>query len=454
LAIKKIDATRGPLIPLIFAYTVPLILTTVVQDFFNTVDKAVLGNMADTTAVAAVGATGTITTLIINGFVGLSSGASIVLARYIGQRNAEKMRRTIDTSIASGFLFGILVALLGIFLAPLFLHLTNCPAECYDGALLYIRIYISAAPATLLYNYGSAILRTLGDTRRPLNYIMISGVANAGLNVILCFILPQKVAAVAIATAAAKIIAASLVLRRLCRFEDDSARVSLHRLQVSSEAFSQILRFGVPSSITKLIFPLANLQIVPAINSYGVEAIAGNSAAASINSMSSAVVTGFASTTDTFMGQNIGAENRDRVKRSFWYCLGLSTVIAGTLGVLLTLTGRLWIGLIVGFESVEAIAYGITRMWHVSMAMFINASLNVLLHALMAYGYPIFGSISSIVFTLAFRVLWMQVIYPLNQTFSMVMLCFTVSWTLNLIFYIIAVAVIYRRYDRGLYKKI
>ena len=450
---RNVDATRGPLFSLIFVYTIPLIISTIMQHMFEIVDKAVLGNMADTVAVASVGATSSITSLIINGFVGLSTGTSIVLARFIGQKNEEKIRTTIDSSLLASIGFGVVVALLGIFLAPMFLRLTGCPSECYDGALLYIRIYISAAPATLLYNYGSSILRALGDTRRPLTYIMISGVVNLILNVILCIVLPQKVAAVAIATVASKVIGAVLVVNRLCHFEG-VARVTLRKLRFTFEALGRILRFGIPSAISNLVLPLANLQIVSAINSFGVDAVAGQSASSSINNIAHAVTGGFGSATTVFMGQNIGAEQPERVKKSFWYCLGLGSVIGGLFGYLTILTGRFTLGLVVGFGATAAIEYGLIRMFYVAQFMWVNGIVNVLGSSLHAYGYPFFGSISSILFTLGFRIFWMQLIYPMNPTFNMVMACFTVSWFLNMTFYAVSVAIITRRYNKGIYKKI
>ncbi|MBR2354363.1 MAG: MATE family efflux transporter [Clostridia bacterium] len=450
---KKIDATKGPLVRLIFVYTIPLILSTIMQHLFEIVDKAVLGHMADTAAVASVGATSAITSLIINGFVGLSTGTSIVLARYIGQKNKEKIRTTIDTSLISGVGFGIVVAMLGILLAPVFLNLTNCPAECYEGALIYVRIYIAAAPATLLYNYGSAVLRTLGDTKRPLYYIIVAGVVNVVLNVILCLILPQKVAAVAIATAASKIIGSVLVVNRLCHFED-GARVNLRRLKFTFSALGGILKFGVPTSISNLVYPLANLQITSAVNSFGIDAVAGNSASGSIANMAHAITGGFGTAATTFMGQNIGAEQPSRVRRSLLWCFVFSVGIGGAVGLAVHLTGEFWTGLIVGFSSTKAIEYAMVRSFWVTQLMFINGANAVSSHALQAYGYPVFTSINSIVFTLGFRVLWMQVFYPMNPTFNMVMMCFAVSWTLILAFNSVAVAIVTHRYNKGIYKKI
>ena len=451
---KKVDATQGPLLKLIFSFAIPLMLTTIAQDLFNIADKAVLGNMAGNTAVAAVGATGTITSLIINGAVGLSTGTSIVLARFIGQKNEKNIRTTIDTALLTSVMLGVIVAVAGVILAPFFLTATNCPKECYDGALLYIRIYISAAPFTLLYNYSAAILRTLGDTQRPLMYIITGGIVNVVLNVILCLILPQKVAAVAIATVASKIISAFLATRRLCRLED-STRVSIPKMRFDLKSFALIFRFGIPVSVSNMILPFANLQIVSAINSFGVDAVAGFSASSSAGSIIGAIAAGFGSATTTFMGQNIGAKNVDRVKKSFWYSLGLNVLISGALGVLVFLSGRFWIGLIIGFDATAAIEYGMIRMFYVTLFMFISAANRSFNGALQAFGYPFLTSVSNIVFSLGFRILWMQLIYPKSPTFSMINACFTVSWTLNMIFYGIFFACVYTRYvKKGICKTI
>jgi Na+-driven multidrug efflux pump len=306
--------------------------------------------------------------------------------------------------------------------------------------------------AALLYNFGAAILRAMGDSQRPLFYITVGGIANVILNVILCLVLPQKVAAVAISTVVSKIISGGLVLHRLCTMEGER-RVSLKKIRFDLAAFGNIIRFGIPTSISSLLYPIANLQVVPAINSFGVEAVAGNSASAHIYNIVGSF-NGFANTTTVFMGQNIGAGHRDRVKKTFWYCLGFGILIALTIGTLAYQSGEFWLGLILGTSSHEAIGYGMIRMFYLTQFLFINLANSVLIHALQAYGYPIFGSISSIAFTLGFRIFWMQVIYPKYPVFDSVMACFVVSWTLNMIFNAVFVAIFYRRYNKGIYKKI
>ena len=452
---KKVDATQGSMLKSIFTFAIPMILATIAQDLFTVADKAVLGQIAGSTALASVGATGAVTSLIINGAVGISSGTTIVLARFWGQKNEEKIRSTIDTALMTGVGLGVIVAILGFFLAPLFLTMTKCPAECFDGALLYIRIYLSAAPITLFYNYGASVLRTIGDTQRPLIYILIGGAVNVVLNVILCFILPQKVAAVAIATVASKLVSGSLVLRRLCHLEEDYARVVIPKMRFDLPSFSRIFKFGVPTAISNIVLPLGNLQITTAINSYGVAAIAGNSAAISVAAVGSAFAAGFSSATSTFMGQNIGAKKRDRARTAFWCSSAMNVLITGSMGVLLYLTGRIWLGMIVGFEQAADIDYGMIRLSYVCLTLFVHAINSSMGGAIQAFGYAGIRSISNISFNLGFRVIWMQFIYPLNQTFGMVMQCFLVSWLLNMLFYAVLLSIIYPRYvKKGICKKV
>lgn len=451
---KKVNATEGNLTKQIFAYTIPLVLSTMLQNLFNVADKAVLGHMAGTVAVASIAATGTVSSLIISGAVGLSTGAAIVLARFVGARNEKNIRSTIDTSLITALIFGIIIAIAGFFLTPIFLNATDCPEVCFKGAMLYMRITLSIAPATLLYNYGASILRTLGDTQRPLIYVAISGVINVVLNIVLCLILPQKEVAVAIATNAATLISAFLVLRRLCRI-DDIGRVQLSKIRFDFASFKKIFRFGIPASISSLVLPLGNLQITAAINSYGPSAMAGQSAALSVENFIHAFVTGFGSAAMTFIGQNLGAQNTERVKKSFWYCLIYNFLISGSLGVLIYLTGEFWIGLVIGGDAAEAIHFGMLRMGHVSLFEFLYAISVVLTSVLKAFGYPMLTSITNIAFNLGFRVFWMQFIYPLKPEYSTIMLCYTVAWILNLLFYAIFTTFVYGKYVKtGICKKI
>lgn len=429
-----------------------MILTTLIQTLFNAVDIAVLGNMADTRAVAAVGATTTIVHLIIDAFVGISSGAKIVLSRLIGRNDEKELHRTIDTSIILAVGFGIIISIAGIAFSPFFMRWVDCPTECFDDAVIYLQIYLASAPAILLYNYGSAVLTSAGDTRRPLYFAIASGLLNVVLNIVLCLVLPNKVVAVAIATAASQVLSAVLVMIRLCRL-DGIMRVRISRIRFNFKSCMQLLRFGVPLSLQTLIYPLANLQIASAINSHGVACMAGNSAASTVEQMTAAFRNAFSASTATFIGQNLGAEKPDRVRKSLWYNLGLALLINTAVSLTVLFTNEYWIHIFLK-DDMSAVEYALTRN-DMLMAALPFAVVNAVLgSAIQAFGYPICSTINSVAWVLGFRALWMTAIYPSHPTYANLILCFAVSWGLTMICNIVIFTFVYIRYKKGKYKRI
>ncbi len=454
LKAKSIDATEGALLPKIFQYALPLVLSTLIQQLFNAIDIVVLGNMADEVAVASVSATNSVVSLLVTSFVGIASGARVVLARQIGARDHENVRKTTDTSLILSIAIGIVIAILGFNVAPWFLDITNCPTDCFNGALLYIRIYVIAAPFILFYNFGAAVLNAAGDTQRPLYYVMIGGVTNVILNIILCIFLQQKVVAVATATAVSQIICAGLVALRLLRM-DGPCRVIIEKMRFSGKALGSILRYGLPMMLTNALFPLSNLQITSAVNAFDVAGTAGNGAASTIENIITATSGPFATTAATFIGQNIGANKPDRVKKSFYQCLALSAVIGGIVGAIAFFTGKFWLGLIVGFDEAEAIKFGLVRMSCTSLFYFVACINNIYGSALQAHGYSTLSAVNSIFSVFVFRIIWMQGIYPFYadhptyERFFMVTFCFLVSWLIRMVINLVAFPIIRARYNRG-----
>ena len=443
---KKIDATQGAFIPLIISFVLPLILMTLIQKLFNAVDIAVLGKMADTAAVAAVGATGTITALIVDSFFGISTGAKILFSRAVGKNDPDELQKTLDSSLSIASALGIIIAILGLILSPSLLRLVDCPAECFDDAVLYTRIYLLASPVNLIYNFGAAILTSWGDTRRPLYYAIAAGLTNVVLNVLLCLILPQKVMAVAIATAASQLICAMLVIHRLCHMEG-AVKLKLRAIRPHAATTGRIFYLGVPIMLVNLIYPLANLQIAAAINSYGVAAVAGNSASATVEQMLAACRLSFGNASATFVGQNLGANKPDRVRDSLLHILWIGALLTLLCGTLLVLTAPMWLKLFLGNDTV-AIEYALTRARIMLQFQFISTTVSILSQALHAFGYPIFGTLNSIVWILGFRTFWMTVIYPRVLTYQNLILCFVVAWICTLVCYVIILSVIVRRYRR------
>ncbi|MBQ9760611.1 MAG: polysaccharide biosynthesis C-terminal domain-containing protein [Clostridia bacterium] len=452
MKISRVDATQGSLVRSIFIYAIPLFLTTLLQQLFNAVDLAVLGNMANTTAVASVGATGQITGLMLQFFVGLASAVKIILARQIGARDREGAERTVGMSLILPVAFGLLVALVGVIMAPTFLTWTNCPTDCIDGAVVYLRLYIVAAPAILLYNFGSSVLTASGDTQRPLYYMAACGLLNVVLNIVLCLILPEKVAAVAIATASSQVLGAALVWLRIFRM-DGICKATWSRIRWNTQALQSILRFGIPLVISNILYPVCNLMIQTNINAIGVSAIAANSAATTLETLVTGFNGAFASTVTAFMGQNIGAQKLDRVKKSFFYCLTFGFLLTFAFSTFFYLTGDFWLGFILT-DDAQAYEYAYIRMQCVLMIYAVGTINSCCSHAIQAFGYPLYGSVTSIVCVFGFRTVWMQWVYPyFAPSFFHLMICYTLSWGLLFLFSTIGFAVYYRRFLKGKYRK-
>ena len=452
LRAPKIDATKGPIIKAMLIYALPIMLSTIVQDLFNTIDMIVLARMADSVAYASVGATSSITTLIVNSFFGLSTGVKIMLSRYYGAKDEENARKTVNTALRSSFLLGVVIAVLGVAFAPMFLNVVNCPEECIRGATLYIRLYVAAAPAILVYNFGAAIIRSFGDSQRPLYYILFCGVVNIVLNVILCLILPQKVMAVAIATVVSQILGAFLVVRRLCML-DGIGRLDLKNLSFSGPLFGKILRYGFPVALSSSLYPLANLQIQSALNSFGVSAIAGSTAAHTLEKIPSAVAGGFSATAIAFVGQNVGAEKPERVKKTIIHALWLATFIATVASLFLYFTADIWLAIIQPNDPMAS-DYAKIRMRYLLLFYGLMGLIRVCSGIIQAFGYTVLNTVASLTTVLGFRTVWMTFLYPHFPTFHVLMQCFTVSLIFRCAVYIVFFLAVYRRYKKGKYARI
>jgi putative MATE family efflux protein len=430
--IKNVDMLNGNLLGAILRFAVPIFLIGLIQNLFNSVDMVVLGQMANTEAVASVGATGVILGLLVNVFLAISQGAKVVLARYLGANEEERVKKAVSTSMITGLLLGILSTVIGMALAKPFLILTDCPADCMEGALLYMRIYIAAAPAIMLYNFGTSVLTVSGDSQRPLYYMIAAGLLNVVLNFVLCLILPQKVVAVAVATVAAQVLGAILVLRRLSRVQG-SCHFTFRRLSWSKSSFGRLMSNGLPMALNSALYPIANLQIQSATNSFGAAVIAGNAASASVEGLvGSACGSPFGAAATTFVGQNLGAGKKDRVKKSILYCMTLGVGIAALLGALCYLFSAPLASLYVG-DDAAAIAAAQIRMRYVLLPYFICCAFGLVNHVIQSFGYASFTAAVNVICVVLFRVFWMAVIYPLDPGFDMICLCYLVSWCLTLL---------------------
>lgn len=452
LSIKRIDATQGPLLPQIIRYGLPLLFSTLVQNLFNSIDIAVLGNFADTSAVAAMGASSSTNKVLLYLFLGIATGGGVILARALGAHDSDKVQRTVDTSVLFAFFGGLILAALGWVLSPLFMTWTGCPSDCFDGAVLYIRIYLTAAPAILLQNFGCTILNTSGNTKSPMVFMILGGSLKVVLNILLCLLLPNKVLAVGLSTALSQILWAVLSIRRL-QSGKDPVRLDIHNMKFDPHVLGQLLAQGIPISLYRVLFPLSDLQIQSAVNSFGSAVVAGNSAASSIESIIYAFTATLGSACTVFMGQNLGAEQPDRVRRSFWTCIILNLTVTSALAAGFFFSGRFWLGLLLP-ESPESIDYAMIRMSFL-LRQYVICGMNCVLGpALQAFGYSLLNSLNSIVFVLVFRVVWMAFVYPQFLNYNCLIACFLVSWCLVMVTNMVMCAVVFRRYRKGLYKRL
>ena len=450
---KNVDIVNGDLFKSIIIYAIPIMFIKLIQSLFNSVDIIVLGNVADTNAVAAVGATGPIISLIVDTFFGISAGARIVLARLVGEGSVMRVKKTVSTSLITATALGTVIAIVGIVFAEWFLVVSKCPAECFAGAKIYVQLYVAAAPAILIYNFGTAVLNVSGDTRRPLYYMMISGLVNVILNVILCLVLPQKVAAVAIATAVSQILGAFLIMRRVCTM-DGICRFSFKEIYFSKSAFRKIMYNGIPIGITHAFYPFSNLQIQSQINALGPAVMAGSTAMANLEGIVSAIVSApYSMAASVFAGQNLGAKKNDRVKKSIIYCLGISVGLGIVLAILSIWFTKPLAALYVAGDEAAVVAALIRRKY--ILGMYFIACFNGIMSAILqAFGYSIFTTANTIFSVLLFRIFWTGVVYPSYQNFDCLCLCFTVSWTLTAIFNTAFFFYVYKfKFKKGKIKK-
>lgn len=452
---RNIDFTEGRLLPLLISYCIPLVFAGLVQTMFSAADMAVLGafdKSADSSAVGAIGATGAIIGLLVNSMIGLSGGTNVLLARAVGAKDDERSQRIVGSSLTLSVVIGFAIIGVGMLAAPWLLDITNCPDNSYKGALTYLYIYVAASPAILIYNFGSAIIRVSGDSRSPFIYILISGVVNVVLNLILCVILDEKVAAVGIATLVANVVGAALTVVHLLKLKDGPCRVDIRNLKVSGDEIKNIVLLGLPNAFTSALYSISNLQIQSAINAFGSSASAGNNASAQVETFVSTLVTAVSTTAMVAVGQNIGAKKKDRVKQSIVLSVIMNTVVSITLGYTALAFGKPLLRIFVPNDAL-AVDIGRVRLACLLSIYFIMAIDNTISSSVRAFGNTLLPMLNSVVTVIVFRTVWMNLIYP-NMTFVgdpvkdifNVYECYIISWILSFAVQIVIFFAVYKRY--------
>ena len=426
----QIDMVNGPLASKILFFALPLMLSSVLQLLFNAADVVVVGRFAGSQALAAVGSTGSLINLLVNLFMGLSIGTNVVVAKDLGAGRQDSASRSIHTSITLSLCGGVVLTFLGIALCRQFLVLMQSPPDVIDLATLYMRIYFCGMPANMLYNFGAAILRAQGDTRRPLYFLTAAGIINVCLNLIFVIALDMSVAGVALATIIAQYISATLVLITLTR-EEGPLRLDLKKLRLDPAVVGRIARVGLPAGMSSIVFSLSNVVIQSAINSFDSTAIiAGNSAGTNIDGFLYVSMNCFYQAAMTFTSQNYSAGKSKRVDRTLAICLlfgGIAGLIGGNL---VYLFGEQLAGLYAPGQP-EVIAATITRMKITSTVYFLCGMMEIPTGTLRGLGYSIAPMVVSMVGACGTRLLWVATIFQLNKTPEMLYLSYPISWGLT-----------------------
>lgn len=427
---RRMDMLSGTLWDKILLFALPLAASSILQQLFNSVDLAVVGRFASSPAeaTAAVGCNSPVINLIVNLFTGVSVGANVVIANHLGAGKKEDAGRSVHTAMLLSAIGGILLMAVGLIAAQPLLTVMGTPADVLEGAVLYLRIYSLGLPFIMVFNFGSAILRSIGDTKRPLVCLIATGALNACLNMFFVIVFHLDVAGVAIATVLANAVSAALVVFFLTR-EKSEVRFDLRRLAIHSQDLIPILKVGIPAGIQSMLFSVSNVIIQSVTNSYGTAAVAGSAVAVNFESFSNFVTTSFNQAAITFTGQNLGAGKYDRCRRVFRLCMTYTLVLTGLFG-LVTVIWRASFASIFTADSM-VIEYASIRMMIVMSTKFLTTVYEIPGSAMQGMGHSFTPAILTVFGTCIFRLLWVWTVCRIFPSFEVLLLVYPVSWVIT-----------------------
>lgn len=425
---NQMDMIHSSLWKCIFLFALPVALSNILQQLFNSVDMAVVGQFAGDNALAAVSANASVTALFINIISGMAVGPNVVIAKLVGQGRKKEVQDAVHTVIAFALFCGGCLFFIGELVAPLVLSAISTPVNILGLAETYLRIYFIGIPFFVLYNFGAAILRSVGDTKRPLYCLIFSGVLNALLNLLLVIVFQLGVAGVAIATSVSNMVSAGIILVLLLR-EQEMIRVSIAKVRIHKEYMIKILKVGTPAALQSAVFSVSNVCIQSGINSFGKNAISGSTVGLTFEYFTYYIINAFNQAAVTFSSQNYGARKIKRCKKICWICMAEGMSLTILLSGIFTIWGKVF----VGFYTTNTIvmAYALIRMHHVMLIEFLTGSYEISGSVLRGLGYSLLPAIITVVGSVCFRIFWLFVIFPMRHTYDMLMTVYPVSWVLT-----------------------
>jgi len=440
-----IDMLHGPLVPKIIAFALPVAASGFLQQLFNAADVAVVGRFAGSEALAAVGANTYLVSLMVNLFVGVSLGANVTIANYVGEGDERGVCRATHTAIALSLVCGVALALAGQLLARLVHEAVGTPEELMDAALLYFRVYYLGMPAIMLYNFASAVLRSKGDTRRPLVVLVLSGLLNVVLNLLFVVGLGLDVAGVALATVLSNV-ASSLTLVEMLRRETGAYHLSLRNLRIDQKSLGSIVRVGLPAGIQSSVFSLSNIVLQTAINSLGQTAMAATTVATNFEYFTYNAILGFSQAGTTFVSQNDGAGNQARCRKVTRLTLLLGPAFTFAVGALFYLLRVPLVALFTTDAAVKPLAY--ERILRATGFQWVNAINEIFSGAMRGYKRSTVPAAISIVGICGTRILWVHTGFAMLPTYAHLILAYPISWAVTAVAQGVAYMLVMRARER------
>lgn len=443
---NTMDMTHGPLWNKILLFALPLAASSILQQLFNSVDTAVVGRFASSQALAAVGSNSSLISLMINLFIGISLGSNVVIAHYIGQKSEKNIQAAVHTAIVVAILSGIFVMILGQFIARPVLLLMGTPEDVIDLAVVYLRIYLIGMPFIMLYDFGSSILRSTGDSKRPLYSLIIAGIVNTVLNLVLVIVFRLGVSGVAIATVISNVVSSSIVITILMR-ESAPIKLDLKKLTIVPRELKKILTIGVPAGLQGMVFSIANVCIQSTINSFGSAAIAGSAAALNYEFFAYFMVNAFAQTTVTFTSQNYGAGEYARCRKIYHISMWFSLLSCGLLSAIFVLGRDMFLGLY--STDPDVLYYANQRIIIATTLELLTSIYEISAGAMRGLGHSLLPAIITVAGSCVLRLIWISTVCRIIHEFWVLIIIYPISWIVTGIIMVIAYHIIKRKVVRG-----
>lgn len=440
----ELDMCSGPILSKMLKFTLPLMCSSILQILFNAADIVVVGRFAGATALAAVGSNSALINLVTNLFIGLAIGANVVVARYFGAKDDANISQSVHTSLMIGILSGLFLTFAGLIGAEVFLRLMMTPEDVLPLATVYLRIYFIGMVPMMVYNFGSAILRAVGDTQRPLWYLLVAGVINVVLNLVFVIVFHLDVAGVALATIISQTISAVLVLRCLC-LEKSAIKLNFKKLKVEWHKLRQILKIGLPAGFQGCVFALSNTVIQSSVNSFGSIVMAGNAAASNIEGIVYFAMNAFYQAAISFSSQNAGAGNYRRIKRIVLTAQACVIVAGAAIGLGILTAGPFFLRLF--STEPDVIAAGMVRLSVILSTYYLCGMMDVMVGGLRGIGYSVTPMIVSLIGACGLRLVWISTVFQIPKFHSpkTVYMSYPVSWIITFCVHVICFCIFYRR---------